>query len=100
MAERAREEGATRTLIAAANYVKRRPGAIQARGEDVARPIISQRDLLYEFCLRRNEVLGSGFTGRFSYVGAGAEHVVLFDNDNRRAIKVTHPPGKSIRLTS
>jgi hypothetical protein len=91
MAERTREERATRSLIAAANYVKRGPGAIQARGGEVARPIVSQRDILYEYCLRRGEVLNSGFTSGFNYLGEGAEHVVLFDYYHRRAVKITHP---------
>jgi hypothetical protein len=89
MAERTREQGASGSLIAAANYIKRRPGAISARGEDVARPIIAQRDQLYEYLENRGEILSEGFCRRFHHFGNGAEHEVYFDLKNRRAIKVT-----------
>jgi Serine/Threonine/Tyrosine Kinase found in polyvalent proteins len=89
MAERTREEGASGSLIAAANYIKRRPGAISARGEAVARPIISQRDSLYEYLHDRGEILSERYCRQFHHFGNGAEHEVYFDLEHRRAIKVT-----------
>jgi hypothetical protein len=89
MAERTREEGASGSLIAAANYIKRSPGAISPRGEVVARSVVSQRDALYEYLHNRGEIVSDGYCRQFHHFGNGAEHEVYFDLGNRRAIKVT-----------
>jgi hypothetical protein len=79
MPERTRREGASGSLIAAANYIKRGPGAISSRGEVVARSVISQRDALYEYLHNRSEILGEWYCRRFHHFGNGAEHEVYFD---------------------
>lgn len=89
MAERTRREGASLSLIAAANYIKRGPGAISSRGEVGARPVTAQRDALYEYLYNRGEILGDGYCRQYHHFGNGAEHEVYFDLENRRAIKVT-----------
>jgi hypothetical protein len=89
MSERTRQQGASGSLIAAANYIKRRQGAISSRGEAVARPIVSQRDLLYEYLHTRGEILTDGYCRSLHHFGGGAEHEVYFDLENRRAVKVT-----------
>jgi hypothetical protein len=89
MAERTREEGASGSLIAAANYIKRSPRAISSRGEVVARSVTTQRDSLYEYLYDRGEILDDGYCRQFHHFGNGAEHEVYFDLENRLAIKVT-----------
>ena len=89
MAERPREERASGSLIAAANHIKRRTGAISARGKALARSIASQRDFLYEYLHERGEILNEGHCKPLHHIGGGAEHEVYFDLENRRAIKVT-----------
>jgi hypothetical protein len=89
MAERTREDGASGSLIAAANYIKRSSRAISSRGEAGARSVTTQRDSLYEYLHNRSEILDDGYCRQFHHFGNGAEHEVYFDIENRLAIKVT-----------
>jgi Serine/Threonine/Tyrosine Kinase found in polyvalent proteins len=89
MAERTREDGASGSLIVAANYIKRSSRAISSRGEASARSVATQRDSLYEYLHNRSEILDEGYCRQFHHFGNGAEHEVYFDIENRLAIKVT-----------
>lgn len=89
MAKGSRQEAATASLIAAANFVKRRTRAVRARREDEFRPVAAERDSLTEWFKRSGKILSEGYCRQFHAIGGGAEHDVYMDLHGQRAVKVT-----------
>jgi hypothetical protein len=89
MAERSRKSAASDSLVAAANFVKRRARAIRATGTASSGSHTIETDCFIEWLKTRDKILRPDYFGQFQYIGSGAEHEVYHDFSNRRAIKLT-----------
>lgn len=76
---------------AAASYVRSCSGAVLEGRRVGHREFAAQRNCLVRWFENQGRLLGRDCCRQYRRVSEGAEHVVYFDADNGRAVKVTHP---------